>query len=148
MVSRYTIVFAEPGMISPGVAKASAFWRVVVTTDTHAGAACASIGKIRSAITLNREIADAGTGEPGTGPVETAPGDLTVPQPASIIPASAAVAHAKTSSRGSLAGGPHRTGLPGAGSCASVMGCVSGAPYTAPVDAKTSRSLRPLRRAS
>src|SRR5215469_12423340 len=49
----------------------------------------ASIRSSRSAIARNRGMADAGTGEPGTGLLETVLVDRTLPQPASISPASA-----------------------------------------------------------
>ena len=46
----------------------SAFSLVVTTTDTHAGATSPFAFATFPAISVSRWIADAGTGEPGTGP--------------------------------------------------------------------------------
>jgi hypothetical protein len=54
-----------------GVAEASALPWVVTTTDTQAGATPPPFAfTTLSAISVSRSIADAGTGEPGTGPAK------------------------------------------------------------------------------
>jgi hypothetical protein len=60
----------SPENTLPPLVEVSAFSRVVITTDTHAGATPPFAFTTFSAISVNRWIADAGTGEPGTGPVE------------------------------------------------------------------------------
>jgi hypothetical protein len=79
IVIKYTIACMSPATQSPGVAEASALPWVVTTTDTHSGATPPLAFTTLSAISVSRSIADAGTGEPGTGPAKASSINLAQP---------------------------------------------------------------------
>ena len=87
-VTRYTGTPSAPGTKSPGVAEVSAFACVVSTAVIHNGAASPLAFAARLPITVSRDIASAGTGDPPPA------GDTA--QPAVASPDTTARTHAST----------------------------------------------------
>jgi hypothetical protein len=96
-----------PETKSPGVAEVSAFACVVSTAVIHNGAVSPQAFAARPPITVSRDIADAGTGEPALASDPALAGDPAQPAPASpdaMARAHASAAAARASGRAAVSG--------------------------------------------